>query len=1522
MKLFVAFAGPEEEVRFVVLIDAASTVASLRQRIQADFRSVFPSRLPVVFFRMASADGFFLTDAAVVGQVLEDGSTVTCHRADSEVTGAPLPEEPSLEEVRGIFASFRAQISYIARMACHAALKSSSEVSSEAMSILLAMLMLGGPQLLQVRSDALDILQKRLPAQDGAALPAFLAAGGLFVLLGLLSPSTKLDSDTEVLEKTAQLFEQLVLQHGPALAPVLEDCQANILMQKLAKDSRCTARMKQNAYASRKALEKVGIGSAAGLKEGYASEPGKLPTGERGNRLQSAGAAVARGGYSPAGCNGGERTPTPILPGGMTLRLLLDQKKLTLDSSTLSQAVWEFEAKVTSCREGALHELAADSGLAEVVWKVLQSATKGAAKQLLPSLGKILARFRGEPRARTGFVRQLSRFLRFSEALEVLPSCWTHLPESMRSAMLDMAEEMMQHTAKSATHAHELQSVLVLLQEHVPSELQALALRMMRRLVDPDGVSGASSAALSRMPPKAINTGLMHVMPKHPLACLDILGTLVLKEDFRRFFASQASLLKFLAHCCTQPEVCARGTESQGPLSLQRAACRCLANLASQPEVRDWAKQSPALQGLHESTGDLTVRAYLGKAQKHSKWEELLGHFGVGTQAASEHRFAKARKVKSFTDIAGSWALAAVDVQGGHSNVLSLIRVLAIPGLPKLAISCLLLLAPALALKGRFRSVQTVTQCTSPAHSVEGGYVVFEASTFKDSFDVTAKCAERYKGTAVVSPCTADGAPYTLRGCSPERCTEPVAADMKGYELAPFSLERPSFSVTVKCTSGVGFGKATECVKDGDPYTVTGCLVGECTSPAANLASHGYVVYERSRMPQSFNVSATCASGYKGTASASTCKAAGTPYSLAGCEPETCTPPSTEHMKGYELQAFSLKRPSFSVTVKCSSGVGVGKAKPCARDGEPYTLGGCFIGECASPVAHASQGYIVYEGSKMPHSFHVTASCAKGYKGTAAVSVCKDADAPYSLTGCAPEVCTEPSPKETDGYELTAFSLERPSFSVSVRCKSGIGLGRAKECTKHGEPYTVEGCFVGECTSPSNLAEHGYVVYEGSRMPHSFNVRAECATGYKGTALVTQCEKTEQPYSLNGCSPESCIEPSVFDQANYDIQIHSLLRPFFRVTAKCKHGFGTATVKECRKDGNPFELEGCMDACASPKKAVEAGYVVFEKKLVLNEFSVSASCADGYKGAAAVTKCNAANEPYILSGCTPVRCTEPTHVDKAAYELTVLSAEMPSFSILANCKSGVGTAKARACSGDGQPFILEGCPSLCSSPKKDSEAGYLVFEKSLLMGEFEAHAVCADGYAGTATVSKCTAANEPYILSGCKPVKCAEPSNAAAYDLTVFSAEAPSFSIVAKCRNSAGTGKAKACSKEGQPFVLEGCPSMCSSPKRTSEDGYVVFEKSLFFDDFRADAVCADGYTGKASVGKCSAVSLPYTLGGCAPAKCVEPTAAQKFNYNVLVHSLNVPSFHVTVTCRNGSGAGKAVPCRGDNLPYKLEGCD
>ena len=89
------------------------------------------------------------------------------------------------------------------------------------------------------------------------------------------------------------------------------------------------------------------------------------------------------------------------------------------------------------------------------------------------------------------------------------------------------------------------------------------------------------------------------------------------------------------------------------------------------------------------------------------------------------------------------------------------------------------------------------------------------------------------------------------------------------------------------------------------------------------------------------------------------------------------------------------------------------------------------------------------------------------------------------------------------------------------------------------------------------------------------------------------------------------------------------------------------------------------------------------------------------------------------------------------------------------------------------------------------------------------------------------------------------------------------------------------------------------------------FEKSLFFDDFTAHAVCADGYIGKASVGKCSAVSLPYTLGGCGQRNVWNQLGAEMFNYNIAVNSLYLPTFSVTATCRNGSGRGKALPCQG-----------
>eukprot|EP00449_Zooxanthella_nutricula_P041088 CAMPEP_0198592532 /NCGR_PEP_ID=MMETSP1462-20131121/138262_1 /TAXON_ID=1333877 /ORGANISM="Brandtodinium nutriculum, Strain RCC3387" /LENGTH=113 /DNA_ID=CAMNT_0044324113 /DNA_START=54 /DNA_END=391 /DNA_ORIENTATION=+ len=113
MKIYVTFCG-EEQASFIVLLDAAETVAGLRRRIGGDYRSVFPARPPLCFFRMSTAEGFFLTDSAALREVLEEGDTVTCHRADEEATDMWVPGVAKPEGVEDILVTFRAQVAYVA----------------------------------------------------------------------------------------------------------------------------------------------------------------------------------------------------------------------------------------------------------------------------------------------------------------------------------------------------------------------------------------------------------------------------------------------------------------------------------------------------------------------------------------------------------------------------------------------------------------------------------------------------------------------------------------------------------------------------------------------------------------------------------------------------------------------------------------------------------------------------------------------------------------------------------------------------------------------------------------------------------------------------------------------------------------------------------------------------------------------------------------------------------------------------------------------------------------------------------------------------------------------------------------------------------------------------------------------------------------------------------------------------------------------------------------------------------------
>ncbi|CAJ1339586.1 unnamed protein product [Effrenium voratum] len=818
-------------------------------------------------------------------------------------------------------------------------------------------------------------------------------------------------------------------------------------------------------------------------------------------------------------------------------------------------------------------------------------------------------------------------------------------------------------------------------------------------------------------------------------------------------------------------------------------------------------------------------------------------------------------------------------------------------------------------------------ECLSP-HSGDG-YQVFETSRLMHNFHVTASCAAGYAGTAQVRTCVDPEAPYVISGCGAKKCVMPTDKALKYYEVAAQSLEIPSFAVSAQCQIGAsGTAQVTPCDKDGEAFKVDGCTPHACQSPLAG--ADGYVVFEKSRLMEDFNVTAVCAKGYnKGKAIVTMCKEPGQPYLLTGCGAGSCTEPSAKAAFDYRYTAYSLEMPSFSVAVSCPSGKGKGMAKECPREDQPFTLEGCEPIPCKSPTSGpGTAGYMVFETSLNPYEFNVSAICADGYQGTPAVKVCSEGGKTYSLTGCKARSCSPPT-MDVDPYVTTVHSLEIPSFSVTTKCKGVKDPSKpimAVPCTRDLQPYTLEGCLPLMCSSPTKTAEDGYAVVETNKLIKGFNVKATCADGYMGTAKVAACNVSHTPYHLSGCRPQKCVEPPKEEMENYELTVHSMEKPSFSITAKCRSGVGAGEAVPCPGDGRAFHLKGCLPAaCTSPRKTLDDGYMVYEDNLGFKDFSVTASCAAGYQGTALVEKCRKGGEPYQLSGCGGAQCTVPAKIP-FQYNITTYSLELPSFSVSVRCRGhSDGSPQAVPCKKDGEPFSLEGClPITCLSPRKDAEAGYTVFEGSKTTDHFDVNASCADGYQGVASVKMCTEVDTAYELSGCSAQRCVSPRDVEtySYELTEHSLELPSFSVTARCKTTAtGAVKAIPCTQDGESYTLEGClPGKCSSPMAGADDGYVVYEANKQFDRFDVKASCASGYEGTAVVQMCSEPETPYALSGCSTATCTEPLDAYKA-YELTKHSLQRPSFSVSVKCRYSSGAGLATVCANAGEPFQLSGC-
>ena len=303
-----------------------------------------------------------------------------------------------------------------------------------------------------------------------------------------------------------------------------------------------------------------------------------------------------------------------------------------------------------------------------------------------------------------------------------------------------------------------------------------------------------------------------------------------------------------------------------------------------------------------------------------------------------------------------------------------------------------------------------------------------------------------------------------VTGCP--ACTSQAGCATDGTTCLPLTTTDPVTGLTgdlplkLECVAPVA----------GLYYLVGGVTTAiVCTTPAD---TSGYAVSAESLVlgASPFSVTAACATGYEGTAAAAACTADATAYTLSGCAPIVCTTPAATTGFAVVETNLDLSAGAFGVTATCDAGYTVDvdagytvAAAACTTSGD-YTLSGCTA-QCTQPVSIA--GYTVDAEIQLDvlAGFDVVATCDTGYEGTAVATACTAHNTAYTLSGCAPIVCT--SPPATTGYVIPSpaynLDLSTGAFDAAVSCVDGFsGTAVATACTTSGSPYTVSGC-VNQC---------------------------------------------------------------------------------------------------------------------------------------------------------------------------------------------------------------------------------------------------------------------------------------------------------------------------------------------------------------------------------------------------------------------------------------------------------------------------
>ena len=142
------------------------------------------------------------------------------------------------------------------------------------------------------------------------------------------------------------------------------------------------------------------------------------------------------------------------------------------------------------------------------------------------------------------------------------------------------------------------------------------------------------------------------------------------------------------------------------------------------------------------------------------------------------------------------------------------------------------------------------------------------------------------EGTPKITPCSKNGEVYTVTGCEEITCDiKPtpgyiIPTDQNKLTKTYQDIKNdPTAGVECDVSSGYTGNVTAICDKSGD-MQLDGCNTYDCTTPEYG---DNYTIGNEELNSSNFNVEASCSPGYDGTAQVTKCVKDGDPYTLSGC---------------------------------------------------------------------------------------------------------------------------------------------------------------------------------------------------------------------------------------------------------------------------------------------------------------------------------------------------------------------------------------------------------------------------------------------------------------------------------------------------------------------------------------------------------------------------------------------------------------------------------------------------------------